>query len=331
MGTWAWEYSTDKVTFLDVDLCKETKDGTVTLEYHTHFKQTNSFQYVDFKSHHPIATKKGIVKGELNRISRTTSNPETREHTLNFLEDKFRQRGYPQKLLTKARASLSTDNPPPKTISTMLKLPFVRDSHLIRNIVRTTWANTISEPALHKLFPTPPMVVYTKVKNLSNYIVRSASPGQATAGSCLDSIPPPTVNSRVHPCYNGHCQCCSNIFNTHIVEGITLRQHLNCKSSNVIYLLKCRRHPSARYIGQTSRQLNQRLRGHRASVRHPGSKSEWPLYRHFADGHHDTDDLLISPLESVRKNKLLDREMFWINKLKTYRPPGLNSAHSINT
>ena len=167
-------------------------------------------------------------------------------------------------------------------------------------MVNSTWTNLIKDPSLLRLFPTPPMVVHTKAKNLANYVVRSASSGQTDSGPYPDPIRPPIINNRIHPCYQRHCQCCSHLFNTHIVESITLTQ-LNCRSSNVIYLLKCRKHPSAQYIGQTSRPLNARLRGHRASVRDPGSKSTWPLYRHFSDSHEDTNDILISPLESINK------------------------------
>ena len=90
-----WDYSLDKVTFLDLDIYK---NGTTSLQYRTHFKGTNSFQYVQFSSFHPSATKKGIYKGELTRVHRTTSDVQIREETTDFIKDKFTNRGYPSSL-----------------------------------------------------------------------------------------------------------------------------------------------------------------------------------------------------------------------------------------
>ena len=68
-----WEISEDSVTFLDVDIYKQREEDNTTLSYRTHFKASNSFQYVHHTSYHPKATKQGIIKGELTRISNTTS------------------------------------------------------------------------------------------------------------------------------------------------------------------------------------------------------------------------------------------------------------------
>ena len=104
-----WEISEDSVIFLDVDIYKQRKEDNTTLAYRTHFKATNSFQYVHNTSYHPKATKQGIIKGELTRISNTTSDTEVRDQTLDFLTTKFR---YPFQTVCHSRQILTTHKEP---------------------------------------------------------------------------------------------------------------------------------------------------------------------------------------------------------------------------
>ena len=206
----------------------------------------------------------------------------------------------------------------------------MRRSHHINSIVKHTWETTITEQSLLNLFPTPPMVVYTRQRNLANFLCHSASPGSVPEGTSTTTLPAPPLPKRVHPCGHAQCKCCTQLLQTHNLHGHPLTQHLNCRSKNIVYLLRCRQHPKAQYVGQTTRQLNQRLNSHRATCLNPGSKATWPLYRHFTSHTHAVEDMLISPLVSVPKAQLLATEALWINRLSTYRWPGLNSTHSLD-
>ena len=40
----------------------------------THYKPTETFQYTNFNSYHPVGVKKGFIKGEALRLLRTNSS-----------------------------------------------------------------------------------------------------------------------------------------------------------------------------------------------------------------------------------------------------------------
>ena len=322
-----WEIDTRQITFLDVDIyVQHQESNSPRLAYKTHFKKTNSFQYIHHSSYHPRATKRGIVKGEMTRITNTTSDPQQREETLDFISGKFKERDYPIQTITDTKNSLTSPTQK-KQLSSLLKIPYVRRSHMIKNMVKECWNSTVTDQTLHNIFPTPPLVVYTRHKNLANYLVHSASPG-VQEGATTDTLTQPTLPRRVHPCGHAQCKCCTQLFQTYNLKGITLTQQLSCRTKNVIYLIKCRKHPTHMYVGQTERQLNHRLRGHRATFLNPKEKANWKLYKHFSNTTHVQEDILISPLETVHKEDLLRSEGYWINTLETYKWPGLNSYHS---
>jgi len=110
---------------------------------------------------------------------------------------------------------------------------------------------------------------------------------------------------------------------------------MSCNSRNVVYVIHCARCQQLQYVGQTTRQLNERLTNHRYDVRH--SKGSCPLiFEHFNSPGHSADDMRIQPIEHVaptatetrkqRVKRLLDREKFWQLELQTMAPYGLNES-----
>ena len=114
--------------------------------------------------------------------------------------------------------------------------------------------------------------------------------------------------------------------------------NLKCKSVNVVYLITCKV-CSMQYVGETSREFGVRMREHWDKIRHD-DKSQL-IYAHFqSDNLHrsrniedclrfqiiekvKTDDLGIQDPGIIRKRRL-DRELYWIAKLRTAHPLGLN-------
>ena len=72
-------YSTEKATFLDVDISKNN-DGILATSIHV--KKTNNHQYIEYSSCHPIPCKKGIAFSQAMRYRRIISNDETFEKEL---------------------------------------------------------------------------------------------------------------------------------------------------------------------------------------------------------------------------------------------------------
>ena len=67
---YTWEYSTSKVSFLDVSIYKERESDTCTDVYS---KLTNAHQHLDSKSCHPRHVKEAIQYGQALRLRRISS------------------------------------------------------------------------------------------------------------------------------------------------------------------------------------------------------------------------------------------------------------------
>ena len=94
----------------------------------------------------------------------------------------------------------------------------------------------------------------------------------------------------------------------------------------------CRR--CIKYVGKTENPFNVRLNDHRFNAYHPNEQTI-PACKHFNDNNHDFNyDAKFTIIEQLKNtlNKsnqeirdiILQRENFWIRKLKTLKPNGLN-------
>ena len=96
--------------------------------------------------------------------------------------------------------------------------------------------------------------------------------------------------------------------------------------------MECRK-CKIQYVGKTITPFNSRLNKHRSDATHPNSDTI-PADLHFSDNNHNfTKDASFTIIEQIKDaNKsneekgtiLLRRENFWIKKLKTLKPKGLN-------
>ena len=83
-----WSISNERIEFLDLNIFKGRRFNTNRhLDISTHFKKTNTFQYLHFSSSHPRSVFKGLVKGEAIRFLRSNTDPHTYNKTIN----KFRE------------------------------------------------------------------------------------------------------------------------------------------------------------------------------------------------------------------------------------------------
>ena len=107
-------------------------------------------------------------------------------------------------------------------------------------------------------------------------------------------------------------------------EVFTVKEKFTCDSNNIIYLISCKKCKNVQYVGQTEQRLRDRFYLHRSDiVLNRGT----PLTCHFNENNHTIRDLQCSVIERVfgiTKQHREDREDFWIEKLKTLVPYGLN-------
>lgn len=92
-----------------------------------------------------------------------------------------------------------------------------------------------------------------------------------------------------------------------------------CKIDCVIYLVTCSK-CKMQYVGQTKKQLRYRVYGHRNSCK---NKSEQILYKHF-NSDCKFENARFRIIERTEESELLAREDYWIKKIMSVYPFGLN-------
>ena len=116
----------------------------------------------------------------------------------------------------------------------------------------------------------------------------------------------------------------SHTFSSHSSgQQFTIKHHLHCLSTNVVYLINCKK-CGFQYIGETKRTLKTRLLEHCGDTKH---KRDKPVARHFNQPNHTAEDILIMAIDRPSKNDTYHRlalESKWIEKLKTFHPFGIN-------
>ena len=130
-------------------------------------------------------------------------------------------------------------------------------------------------------------------------------------------------------------QRCQNFESSHTENFYPIQGRLWCKSTNLIYLLTCKI-CYMQYVGQTARQLRTRFLEHRRAL--INFDESYAITKHFLEEHPrecvDPEDIpfTVVGIEEIpdqgskEKNlkKRLERELFWIDTLVTFRPCGLN-------
>ena len=122
-----------------------------------------------------------------------------------------------------------------------------------------------------------------------------------------------------------NCQCKFCCQNFDFDDLTTNASPPPCKLSNVIYLITCL-NCLKKYIGLTKQQLSKRVSDHRSKCKRGNYKQL--IHNHFIKTCPDFDDnakfKILEVVEEGKGESLRDRETYWINKLQTLYPIGLN-------
>lgn len=329
-----YESSTTSVDFLDLTIYKGHRHKTsLILDLKPFFKATNKFQYLEYTSAHATGTFSSLVKGELTRILRACSSPETYLEFSNKILKAFEERGYPNSLLQRTlqqvpftnRTSLLTKAKGNRqTYDTFLSVSYTPDLN-----VKTL--KKILKPE-DKRIPNPRLSL-TKEDNLGKTLVRAKlkqyhDPPKMTTPLTIKYTKPKENNSM--PCGTLGCKCCQTISkkcrvtSTHNGRTYPTQRNTCCSDKNVIYLLECTKcNKCNQYIGQTSRPLRTRMAEHRTAS---STKTYLPLYKHFdkIQDHNFTRDIKVTILEVTTQSHLLEKENNWIKAMESVYPKGLN-------
>ncbi|MEE6523917.1 hypothetical protein FKM82_023041 [Ascaphus truei] len=127
----------------------------------------------------------------------------------------------------------------------------------------------------------------------------------------------------------------TNNFTSYTTKKVyNIKQHLNCRTNFVIYLIECS--CGLQYVGKTIRPLKIRILEHIGNIRR--KLTTHSVSNHFLLKHNsDPIGLTFKAIEQVmphwrggnRHSALIKRESFWMFELNTMSPSGLNLEFDI--
>lgn len=119
------------------------------------------------------------------------------------------------------------------------------------------------------------------------------------------------------PCKVSGCQCCSVMAQSNICvdnDGsrsfrAEVNKEVNCRSSNVVYVIRCRRSGKNIHIGQTKQELHDCLIEHR-------TRQSSVVYQHFTSEGFSFDDMEVMILADIDNDEeRKEREEEWKKRL----------------
>ena len=114
-------------------------------------------------------------------------------------------------------------------------------------------------------------------------------------------------------------------FTSHKTGQVFKMQFASCKSSNIVYLISCRRCVQ-QYVGETGQQLHCRIGSHRFDIKQRRTE-ESPVAEHFNGAGHTLADLTVVVIDQLYSHDAClhkIRESRWIRTLGTSHPFGVN-------
>ena len=193
----------------------------------------------------------------------------------------------------------------------------------IQNIQNKHWRSMKnSDQHLAEVFPEPPMVGYRKQRNLQSFLIKSKVPKPP------EKYPKRQINGMLK--CGKSCPTCPFIkegkeININQNSKWKINGKLTCETTNCIYMIQCKKdNCKQRYIGQTMRQLKQRLADHKGYIK--TQVVSQPTGAHFNQPGHCLANMEVTILQQAKKNDIfyrLEKEKYLINKFNTYNS-GMN-------
>ena len=318
--------SSKEVNFLDVTVTKSDNLHFITEVY---VKSTNIHQYVEYSSCHPKACKNGIPFSQCKRYRRIISDDAKFSESVSQLRDFFLERNYPASIVDHALdkvSSMSQDQALQSSGNNRDKniIPFVVEYNpslpKIGLIINKYWdlLQLSQKDNVKNVHAYKPILAFKRPRNLRDFLVHS---------SFND-----TLSHFSQSCNRRRCSHCKNIVKSDVFtssrtqNSFNLRFSTDCTSQNVIYLIECKR-CNMQYVGQTNQQVSKRMNSHRFDINNfdsQGYASNVAL--HINSYPHSIADFSFLPIDVVKDEMTrLCKETYWIHKLDTLHPKGMNS------
>lgn len=333
-------FSSTQIEFLDLSITHDDKSFITS----TFFKKVDANSYLDFSSGHFHKWKRNVPYGQFRRIRKNCTEDSTYYKQATVIRKRFAEKGYPRGLIKNAMVKAGSltqaeclKAKPVENPQQWDKINFIttyNKSHKkIQNIFRRHWYILKKDLFLQNILPDQPHIVYRRPPTLKTML----APSKLRRHKPNFNLTSKTKGA--FKCGHKKCLCClevkdnTKVFSsTKTGESFPMKHHLTCQSSYVIYLLECC--CTQQYVGRTLQNLNRCMNKHRANIR-----NKFLLHgvsRHCAFKHPENPHpISIIPIDVVSPNiqnrfeVLKKKEIFWIYKLKTLQPFGLNEISEI--
>jgi len=328
------KYKSCAIEFLDTLVYKTHKSSnhnTSIINTRVYFKSTDTHQLLEGTSFHPKHTTTGILKSQLIRFKRISTTKQDYNDSCRILFNVLKDRGYKRSLFRKLKTSVwysdltvnrQTTDPATKIWPIVHYFDSVGcklASHFRRQIKQLNCAQN------KRL-----IIAFKKHRNLGDIL---------TSSRFTDTEVTRTDNIKVgiSRCTNTKCKACNYITeskqfcSSHNGRNFQLSTNFNCNSSNIIYLVTCRK-CLRQYVGETGRALKNRITDHLSAIR---LKKDTPIGLHFNQQGHSISDFSVVPIEQLKQNtdaQYLRRmkEANWQRLLQTIYPLGINNLNAIS-
>lgn len=319
------EASLTSANFLDVTVYKavdnnNSSTNNLKLETKVFFKPTDTHNLLHLDSFHPPHTSRGVLRSQLIRFKRISSNWSNYMEAGKILFHSLTMRGYSWSKLWHQLVDIWFNYTEKTNTQTDNKiLPIILEYNSVSKKLTVEYKNILkSEPNLkdYKL-----ITAYKNHQNLQQLLIRNTLRSDRMVENKV-------FNSK--KCCNNKCKACNYIIqdskfrSSNTLKKFNLKFNFNCKSTSLIYLITCKK-CTLQYVGQTTRRLADRITDHISSIKNNKNN---PIGIHFNSNNHKLDDFSIIPIDyTVNKNTLDNLEIKWQKILNTIYPAGLNELN----
>ena len=338
-----YETSQHSISFLDTVIYIDNNRNLQTTLY---TKPTDSHNFLHASSAHPRHLINNLPYSQALRTRRICSNTEELTKNNTLMLEYFLDRGYPHDLVASQIEKASgipreeTLKLTPKSTSDRIPLITTFNDSLppLARIIRDRWELLTMKDELRDTFKETGLISFRRPPNIKDI----AASNTIANNKVQHRSDTPKTNKFCSPCNSSRCLCCKQLaFTDTFTSTVTHKTYKifhesNCKSNHVVYLLECTL-CGIQYIGKTEWSFNIRLNNYRYRIKSTNTSNLLPCEKHFKLASHDFEKdakfTIIEKIEKIddktmAKSTLLRREDFWILKLNTLHPHGLNTKVS---
>ena len=349
----SYNFQTRAINFLDLKIWIDEKGFIQTTLFQ---KPCRVVSYLLPSSSHPGFITRNIPYSLAYRLVRIESTQEGLEQNLNKLQEELVGRGYRQAVVQSAmararqlsRATALVKVQKPANKRPVFCMPYDPRLPPVTGILKKRHTALLARDVdAREYFPQPPLVTFTRSKNLRDIIFRAQVPRISRRGGLRPSRPPGFFKCRRRT----NCTLClhseeATSYTCPITGAVAqITQHITCQSSGV-YLLLCRKTNGAcarvkpLYVGicatESESSFTHRMAGHVGTAVQPCQEdTNKSVGAHFRlPGHVPHRDMQMLPIEVISGKQpflLQVREAYNIEKFGTEKRLGVREIeHGMN-